>query len=208
MNNQAHQSLDMIINNSLKKIQFPTTWNSDEFNKILYHFQTYGIKNRQLKTPEKGLFIVAKLEDEPYLIHHLLTYIISEMYNKLEEEDYYNRVGKNEQTLPFSLSACDVALELHQNQKALDIVNQYSAKKILCITDFGKENIVKLPYHQKFDLVHELLRKRHQDFRNFKSKNVLYIINNCTKEELKQRYTPDTFYYIKSLTEMVVLTDI
>lgn len=205
---QKHLSLEMIINNCLKKFQFPTTWDSDEFYKILHHFQDYGIENKELKTPHKGLFITAKLEDEPYLIHHLLTYIISDLYNQLEEEDFYNRVGRSQQTLPFSLSACDVALDLHQNQKAHDIINMYSTKKILCITDFGKENIVKLPYHQKFDIIHELLRRRHQDFRNFKSKNVLYVINNCTKEELDERYPSETFYYLKSLTEEIFLTDL
>lgn len=209
MDIQKHRSSEVIINNCLKHFQFPATWNSDEFNKILRHFHEYHIENKVLKTPQKGLFIVAKLEDEPYLIHHLLKYIISEMYKQWEKDNYYYRVNQNEQTSPFSLSACDAVLELHQNQKALDMVNRYSAKKILCITDFGKEEIVRLSCHQKFDLVHEILRRRHQDFRTPHYSNVLYVINTCTREKLKHRFqSDDTFYYLRSLTEEIFLSDL
>ncbi|MCF8414636.1 MAG: hypothetical protein K9G40_00225 [Crocinitomicaceae bacterium] len=208
MINKTNQYAELAMANFLNKIQVPASWNTEAWNEIITHFQQYSIENKELITPKKGLFIVAKLEDEAILFTHLIMFYLAELYKQLEENSSYDKVPKEYQIRPYTFSSTELFFELIHSRKIDEIFQKISAQRILCITDFGEEGIAKLEYHNKIDFIPELIKKRHRNLRYRNANSPLYIINKCSKELLKKRYSEETFFYLKALTDEIFLSDV
>ncbi len=185
--------------------ELPVHWKIDAIRKIEQHFLKYKIENRRLIIPEKGLFICSKIEDEAIVLTHLLKFHIEELYNKWNNELYYERV-LNGYKLSFKIvSARQLSMEVFE-LKPLEIVKKYASQSILSIVDFGLDQPVNLINYNKFDFVPEFLNKRYLDFRFTNANTILYVFTNCTPRELKKRYPKEVFFHLKSLTSEILLS--